>query len=187
MAERSKKREVMRNYDCLANAYDSQYAEEQNAKIKAALSHIHIEEESFVLDLGCGTGLLFEHVEDLAKLLVGLDISLNILKRSKKRAKRLTNVAIIRADADLTPFPHETFDMVFAITLLQNMPDPLLTLHEMKRVSKHHSIIAVTGLKKEFTQDAFTKLLNEAGLEISIMKTNNQLKGYVAICRKSSI
>jgi len=179
-----KKREVMRNYDSLAPTYDVQYAEEQNEKMKTALRCVHIKEDRYVLDLGCGTGLLFEHIGKRAKLLVGLDVSTEILKAAKKRAKRFPNVAILRADADLTPFPNEIFDAVFAITLLQNMPNPLSTLQEMRRISKHHAFIAVTGLKKEFTLDAFTRLLNEADLNVSVIKTNNQLKGYVAICRK---
>lgn len=184
MAEWNKKREVMRNYDHLATVYDAQYAGEQNEKMKTALRSVHIKDDGYVLDLGCGTGLLFEHIGNRAKLLVGLDVSTKILKAAKNRGKRFPNVVILRADADLTPFPNDIFDAVFAITLLQNMPDPLSTLQEMRRISKHHAFIAITGLKKEFTLDAFVRLLNEADLMVSVMKTNNQLKGYVAICRK---
>jgi len=184
MVEWKKKRDVMRNYDHLAGIYDAQYSEEQNEKMKAALRSVDVKDDDYVLDLGCGTGLLFEHVGNRAKLLVGLDVSTKILNGAKKRAKRFPNVAVLRADADLTPFPNEIFDAIFAITLLQNMPNPLSTLQEIKRISKHHAFIAITGLKKEFTLDAFTRLLHEADLKVSVMKTNNQLKGYVAICRK---
>ncbi len=185
MAEWKKKRKVMRNYDRLATIYDAQYSEEQNEKMKTALRSLHIKDEDYVLDLGCGTGLLFKHIGNRAKLLVGLDISTKILKEAKSRAKRFPNVAVLRADADLTPFPNEIFDAVFAITLLQNMPNPLLTLQEIRRNSKHHAFIAITGLKKEFTLDSFTRLLHEADLKVSVMKTNNHLKGYVAVCRKT--
>lgn len=185
MTEWNKKREVMRDYDRLEAIYDTQYTEEQSAKIKAALSGMRLREDSLMLDAGCGTGLLFEHVANQAKLLVGLDFSSSTLKEAKKRTKQFSNVALIHADADYTPFPNETFDAVFAITLLQNTPNPLSTLHEMKRVSKHQFFIAVTGLKKKFTQEAFEKLLEEAELKIFIMKTNDQLKGYVAMCRKA--
>jgi len=185
MTEWNKKREVMQDYDCSRAIYDAQYIEEQSAKMKTALSGMRLREDSLVLDVGCGTGLLFEHVANRAKLLVGLDFSSRMLEEAKKRTKQFSNVALIRTDADYTPFPNETFDAVFAITLLQNMPNPLSTLHEVKRVSKHQSSIAVTGLKKEFTQEAFKKLLEEAELKISTMKTNDQLKGYVAMCRKA--
>jgi ubiquinone/menaquinone biosynthesis C-methylase UbiE len=185
MAEWNKKREVMRSYDLLVTAYDAQYTEEQNYKMKTALGSVNIKDDGYVLDLGCGTGLLFEHIGNQVKLLVALDVSTKSLKRAKRRAKSLHNVTILRADADFTPFHNEIFDAVFAITILQNMPNPLLTLKEMRRISKKHAFIAVTGLKKDFILDDFARLLNEAGLKVSVMKTNNRLKGHVAVCRKN--
>ena len=183
MAEWSKKRGVMRSYDRLAAVYDAQYAEEQNAKIKAALNHVNLKGDSLVLDAGCGTGLLFEHIGGSIKLLVGLDISSRILEKAKNRAKRFSNVALIRADADFLPFSDDVFDGIFAITLLQNTPNPVLTLQEMKRVGKHPSIIVVTGLKKEFSQKAFEGLLAKAGLKAFIVESEEQLKGHVALCQ----
>ena len=53
MAEWNKKREVMRNYDLSVTAYDAQYTEEQNYKMKTALRSLHIKDDGYVLDLGC--------------------------------------------------------------------------------------------------------------------------------------
>ena len=183
MAEWTKKREVMRHYDNSASVYDAQYAEEQNAKMEAALNSTNLNKNSLVLDAGCGTGLLLKHIKS-AKLIVDLDISSKILKKAKKSVKQHPKVAVIRADADSTPFQNNVFDATFAITLLQNMPDPLVTLHEMKRVSKDHATIVITGLKKKFPQEGFVKLLHKAGLNISTMKMNSQINGIIAICRK---
>jgi len=183
MAEWTKKREVMRHYDNSASVYDAQYAEEQNAKMEAALNSTNLNKNSLVLDAGCGTGLLLKHIKS-AKLIVDLDISSKILKKAKKSVKQHPKVAVIRADADSTPFQNNVFDATFAITLLQNMPDPLVTLHEMKRVSKDHATIVITGLKKKFPQEAFVKLLHKAGLNVSTMKMNSQINGTIAICRK---
>ena len=180
MREWNKKWEVMRNYDGLAKVYDAQYAEEQNAMMKESLNNVNLREDSFLLDVGCGTGLLFEHVGESIKLLVGLDVSLEILKEAKKHVKYLPKMALVRADADFTPFLKRVFDVVFAITLLQNMPHPLLTLHEMMRVSKQNSTIVVTGLKKKFSKNAFIALIREAGVKASVIKTNDKMKGYVA-------
>jgi len=184
MREWSKKLEVMRNYDSSAKVYDAQYAEEQDAKIKAALSHLNLEESSLVLDVGCGTGLLFEHLGNSVKLLMGLDLSSGILKEAKKRTKRFPRTALIRADADFAPFPNGIFDGVFAITLLQNMPNPPLTLQEIRRVSKASSIFVVTGLRKAYSHDAFKGLLEKAGLEVQIVEIDGRLRGYVALCKK---
>lgn len=184
MAEWNKKREVMRHYNSLVPVYDAQYGEEQDAKMKAALSSTNLKKDSLVLDVGCGTGLLFKHVGRSVKLLVGLDMSSRILKEARKRVKQLPTIAVVRADADFTPFQNNVFDATFAITLLQNVPDPLVTLREMKRVSKDRAFIVITGLKKEFSREAFVKLLQRAGLGVSVIESGGELKGHVAVCWK---
>ena len=183
MQEWNKKRKAMRHYDHLAQVYDAQYSEEQNAKIEAALNNMRLSQNEQVLDVDCGTGLLFQHVAKSAKIVIGIDVSSKILQKAKKRTDQLPNTAVIRADADYTPFQRQTFDRIFVMTLLQNMPNPAETLREIKRVSKHRSTIIVTGLKKKFTQEFFMRLLSKAGLEISTLKTNPQLKGYLAACK----
>jgi demethylmenaquinone methyltransferase/2-methoxy-6-polyprenyl-1,4-benzoquinol methylase len=182
MSEWDEKREVMRRYDHSASVYDIQYGEEQEAKIEAALNSFKLEKGCLVLDAGCGTGLLFPHIAKNTNLLVGLDFSRNILKQARKRSRRHPNVALLRADADFLPFRNETFNVVFAITLFQNMPNPLRALYEINRVANSHAVIIATGLKKEFSKDEFTRLLRKAKLRISAIKVNGQLKGYVATC-----
>ena len=184
MAAWNKKREVMRHYNSLAPVYDAQYCREQDEKMKAALSGTQLKKNSLVLDAGCGTGLLFKHLGRQLKLLVGLDMSPGILKEAKKRAKQLPTLAVVRADVDFSPFQNDIFDAIFAITLLQNVPDPLKTLREMKRISKDRAFIVATGLKKEFSREVFLKLLQKAGLEVSVMKSGSELKGHVAVCRE---
>jgi len=186
MAEWSKKRRTMRHYDQSASVYDAQYYEEQEAKIKAALTGVAFEKESMILDVGCGTGLLFPHVAERVKLVVGVDISASILKEAKRRLKEHANTAVIRADADYTPFPNETFDAVFAVTLLQNTPKPNQTLSEMERVTKQNATMIATGLRKTFSRREFLRLLRGAGLEIKVLRLDENLKEYVALCTKSS-
>jgi len=182
MAEWNKKRNIVHHYNRLAKVYDTQYAGEQKAKIEAALSDVHVNKDSLVLDVGCGTGLLFPYIANGVQLLIGIDISRKLLRKAKTCKKRYPNTHILLADADHLPFQDQTFHTIFAITLLQNISNRLTTLQEIKRVSKKHVTIAVTGLKKGFTKRAFTTALKNAKLEISIMKTDNALKDYVATC-----
>jgi len=174
----------MRRYDQSATVYDAQYKEEQEAKIKAALSCLTLEKRNLVLDAGCGTGLLLPHVAERVNLVVGVDISASLLKEANK--KEYSNRAMIRADTDYTPFLNETFDAVFAITLLQNTPNPHHTLNEMKRVTKQNAAIVLTGLKKAFSRKEFAQLLRAAELETKALKLDENLREYVAICTKSS-
>jgi len=180
--EWNKKRKVLRRYDHSASVYDTQYGEEQKAKIEAGLSELKLRRDSLVLDVGCGTGLLFPHLAEDVNLLVGLDFSRNILRQAKKRAEQFSSVAILRADADFLPFKERVFNAVFAITLLQNMPNPLRSLHEIRRVARGKATVIVTGLKKEFSNERFVQLLKEAKLEILVIRKDKQLKGYVAFC-----
>ncbi len=185
MQEWKEKRGTMQHYDQQATIYDVQYLGEQNAKIEDTLSITELKPNELVLDLGCGTGFLFHHIDESIRLLVGLDISLNVLREAKKRTKNLSNIALIRADADNTPFPNAIFDIVFAITLLQNMPNPLKTISEMKRVGKPQAIFAVTGLKKTFTKESFVNLLETARLKVSALETAQRLKGHIVVCKNA--
>jgi ubiquinone/menaquinone biosynthesis C-methylase UbiE len=187
MREWKEKRGTMRHYDQQATIYDVQYLGEQNAKIEDALSNTELKPNEIVLDLGCGTGFLFQHIDKSIRLLVGLDISSNVLREAKKRIKDLSTIALIRADADNTPFPDRIFDRVFAITLLQNMPDPIKTISEMKRVGKPQAIFVITGLKKRFTQESFVNLLKAARLKVSALGSDQRLKGHVAVCANAEL
>ena len=185
MGEWKKKREVMLHYDQTATSYDAQYAKEQNTKIRAALTNVHPKENSLMLDMGCGTGLLFPHVADKAKLLVGIDISRKLLKQAKKRAKQHLNITLIQADADHTPFKNQAFHTLFAITLLQNMPHPTATLKEIGRITKPKATIILTTLKKRFTQKAITELLKKTKLKITTLKTTPKIKDHIITLHKS--
>jgi len=177
-----KKREVTHHYDKFAEVYDTQYADEQKAKIEATLENVFLKTNNFVLDVGCGTGLLFPYIANRVHFLIGIDISQKLLKKARTHKKHYPNTHILLADADHLPFPNQTFHTTFAITLLQNIPNPSTTLQEIRRVGKEHSTIAVTGLKKEFTKKTFTTALEKAKLEISILKTDDDLKDYIATC-----
>jgi len=184
MSEWNKKRLVMRRYDQSAKAYDTLYREEQEAKIRTAMNNLTLNRDSVILDAGCGTGLLFEHVAEKSKFIIGTDISRGILREAEKKAKHYQNVGLIRADADKMPFQNQTFDMVFAITLLQNTPNPQATLNEVKRVSKPDTIIVITGLRKVFTIEGLTNMLRHANLAVEVMKKDEHVREFICVCRK---
>jgi malonyl-CoA O-methyltransferase len=177
-----KKRDVMRRYDVTAQIYDVRYAEEQTAKIEAALKHVKVE-TGLVLDAGCGTGLLFSYIADGARITIGLDVSGKTLFQAKVRAKGHANVHLVRADADHMPFKNRIFSTVFAMTLIQNAPNPGETLGEIERVSQDGAIMVVSGLRKVFARETFRQMLKNAGLKIVAWEEEN-LKCYVAICAR---
>lgn len=188
MTEWSKKRSVMHRYDLTAKSYNTLYREEQAAKIEAALKtlkSLKVESNSLVLDDGCGTGLLFNYIADKAGMVVGLDISRKILGEAKRHSEKFHNLHLVLADADHAPFKDSVFSHVFAITLIQNMPNPEKTLAEVERIAGKGAAIVVTGLKKKFALKVFEGLLHKLSLSmIEIIYGDESLKCYVAICKK---
>ena len=179
----SKKRRIMCRYDLTASIYDMRYEEEQTAKIEVALKNDTVKANGLVLDVGCGTGLLFQRVAGKSAGVIGLDISRKTLATAKKRAKRFRNVHLVLADADRMPFNNALFDGVYAFTVIQNMPNPDDTLAEMRKVARVGSTVVVTGLKKCFSRDAFISMLETAGLGVVRLEDGCNLKCYVAVCQ----
>jgi len=180
------KRAIATKYDVLADAYDSLYGDEQEAKIRSVLESLQLRETDLVLDVGCGTGILFRHIEEKVGFIVGLDISRGLLERARNRSRYSSKISLIRADADYLPFPDEIFDGLFAVTVLQNMPDSKATLNQILRKAKREAFLVVTGLKKSFRKDQFLRILFEAGLDIVDIKENGRLLGFVALCEKKN-
>lgn len=181
MSDWRKKHEIMQRYDVTAPLYDMRYSEEQAAKIKAALKNLKIERHALILDAGCGTGLLFDYVADRAEATIGLDISRKTVQLAKERTKNLIGVHLVWADADNMPIRSNAFHILFAMTLIQNSPNPAKTLREIRRVAKDDAVIVVTGLKKVFSRKTFEHLLIGAGLKIVALEDEG-LKCYVAVC-----
>ena len=179
------KRKIIRRYDLTAQLYDVRYTEEQEIKYQTALELLNVASDSNVLDVGCGTGLLFSHVAAEAQTVVGVDISGKLLLQAKKRARNFRNVHLVQADADHVPFKDNRFTVVFAFTVLQNLPDPLETLKEIKRVAERDAPIVVTGLKKTFSLDGFRELLQSAGLRVVSLRDDDALKCHVAVSVRS--
>jgi ubiquinone/menaquinone biosynthesis C-methylase UbiE len=157
--------------------YDERYVEEQERKYRAALTDVPA--KGLVLDLGCGTGLLFRYAYPGAEEVVGVDLSGQLLLYARERAKAFTNVSLVQADADHLPFVDGKFHTVFAFTILQNLPKPSTTLKEIRRAAQNGSAIVVTGLKKSFSMASLEQMLKGAGLHLVLVKDDEELACYV--------
>ena len=184
MSQWKKKRSIMKRYDATAGIYDTRYAEEQTAKYEAAFKSLECEDLGLVLDVGCGTGLLFDSIADKAEAVVGVDISREILLVARKHRQIYGNIHLILADADNMPLKDGIFDHFFAMTVIQNSPNPARTLEKIKRSAKDTSRIVVTGLKRIFSKERFRKLLEHAGFRIVSLKDEDNLRCYVAVCTR---
>lgn len=180
----AKKLGSMKDYDKLIASYDAQYEEEQNEKFEVALHSLNLDSNDVILDAGCGTGLLTERLAKTVKLVVGLDFSKAMINRARDRLHLFLNVMLVRADADFLPLREDVFTNVFAITLLQNMPNPRGTLRELMQVIGNEGAIVFTGLKKNFTLNDFKTLIKRSGLRPLSLVDKEEVKDYVAVCKR---
>jgi len=116
---------------------------------KKLIRKYKLNNDSSVLDVGCGKGfLLFEMKKILPGLKVsGFDISKYGLKNSKKEIRKY----LFRFDAKKRfPFKKNSFDLVMTFACLHNFKLPLLiqSLKEIQRVGKKKYVM-VEGYRNE--------------------------------------
>lgn len=176
----------MRRYNLTSQMYDERYREEQETKYRAALESLELIPNGTVLDVGCGSGMFFCQVSDRAKVVVGLDISRELLKVARERARKLRNVFLVQADADHLPFKKAVFSYVFAFTVLQNMPNPAETLKGLQISASPNARFVITGLKAAVTLEKFATILRKAGMLAVSLRNDEALRCYVVVAVQTS-
>ncbi|MCW3991905.1 MAG: class I SAM-dependent methyltransferase [Candidatus Bathyarchaeota archaeon] len=158
--------------------YDERYRLEQTAKYDEILRHVKPSVDDIVLDDGCGTGLLLERLRSHA---VGVDLSRSLLSTARSGIRKEQRTHLMQADADMLPLRDRVFDKVFAVTLIQNTPEPERALREIKRVARLDAAILVTALKKSFAPHNFKRLLNDSGMAGRLLVPGEELEDWLAL------
>lgn len=125
--------------------YDGRWA----AMAKRLIDHYRLDNNSRVLDVGCGKAfLLFEMKQLLPGLTVrGLDVSEYALANAKEEMRPFLD----RGLAQKLPYDNDSFDLVISITTLHNLYlfDLQAALGEIERVSRGRSYIVVESYRNE--------------------------------------
>ena len=105
-----------------------------------------------VLDLGCGTGnSLFEAARRWpGARLTGLDASVGMLAVARREGARLDDsiarrIRYVEGEAEEFPASDSSFDVVMSGFVLQQVPDRMPVLREIRRVLKPGGIGAIAG------------------------------------------
>jgi len=83
-----------------------------------------------ILDVGCGIGSFEQNLPNLD--IIGFDVSEEMLEEARKRSDK----AFIRGNAEHLKFKDSTFDVVFAVTTLEFLEDYRKAVKEITRVTK---------------------------------------------------
>lgn len=98
-----------------------------------------------ILDAGCGTGVFTLDLLASGAHVIGLDISLPMLGRSREKA-RGAPLQIVLGDMLHLPFPGNFFDRVVSVTALEFIEDGQGAVRELFRVTKRGGSIVVATL-----------------------------------------
>lgn len=136
-------------YDRLAPIYDLASAlyvvfshTSPRARRMEYLREIEVAAGSRVLEVSVGTGANLRHLPAAANYF-GLDLSWQMLRRCRRKARRGLPVALFQGLAEQLPFRDDTFDVVFHVGGINFFSDRSQALAEMVRVARPGSMIMV--------------------------------------------
>lgn len=118
------------DYDRISRIYDVSRAAHPET-VEKLIKVLNIDSNSVLLDMGCGTGNYTAALQQVAKSVVGIDISPGMIEHA--RAK-FPGLQFICGDVTSLPFDAETFNAVFAIQVLHHVENKEAFLQEAYRV-----------------------------------------------------
>ena len=98
-----------------------------------------------ILDAGCGTGVFTLDILSFGPHLIGLDISLPMLRRAGEKAKGYP-FEMVLGDISNLPFRENFFDKVVSVTTFEFIEDAKGALRELFRVTKKQGWVVVATL-----------------------------------------
>jgi len=117
----------------------------------------NIKPGSKILEVSIGTGFNLLFLPRNA-FYYGIDISWNMLKRCKKRAKRIKHdVWLALAEAEWLPFKDESFDVVYHIGGINFFNDKKKAIDEMIRVAKSGTKIVIVDETESHSKNIYKK------------------------------
>ncbi|MCR6668865.1 MAG: methyltransferase domain-containing protein [archaeon YNP-WB-040] len=184
MSHKPSKREIMMKYNTTSRGYDELYGEEQMEKYIEVMKEIENLKDKVVLDIGCGTGIM-EGMLIEAKHIIGLDISIEIIKIAKGKYGEYYNISWVNADAENLPIKSESIDLSLMITVIQNTPNPLNALGEIERTLKLEGEAIVTYPKAHYKPEEVLEEISKLKLlENVVLKITNTKDMIVKLKRK---
>ncbi|MHA1698499.1 MAG: class I SAM-dependent DNA methyltransferase [Promethearchaeota archaeon] len=134
----SKSKEIKEKYDATAKHYDVRYQDMQEDKFRAFLKFLYRKNHSYmkqiyphrnhvkyILDLGCGTGLLLSWLSETSSIkfdhYIGIDISKNMLIFAITNNNEVERGNFIQASVDFLPIRDGTMPLIFSISVFQNL------------------------------------------------------------------
>lgn len=121
-------------FNIVADSYDDWYKHPQGQQVfgaeKKALEKM-LPEKGLGIEIGAGTGIFANNLKNDDRIILSLDPSLEMIKKSKERG-----LYSILGLGNPIPIRKRVFDFSYMVTVLEFIPQPVSLLREIKEVSK---------------------------------------------------
>ena len=101
---------------------------------RTSLAALDLTRDDVLLDLGCGTGAACRAASAVTRLVVGMDLSAEMISRAAELASGVENIRFLIADSEQLPFDDGAFTAVLCSNSFHHYPDPSRAVREMARV-----------------------------------------------------
>lgn len=177
--DKKKGKKIIKKYNSSAPFYESRYKSIQFNKYLQIFSNFELEGKN-IIDVGCGTGLIFDFlnknynsIRTTYFSLVGVDMSNKMLDIFKEKLSQFSilnhKVNLIRADLEYLPFRSERFNTLFSFTSYQNLSNIEKGFSESLRVLKNKAETYISVLKKSINQQDFINLIKPRLINMKII------------------
>ena len=154
------KQDIISFFDSSAGSWDEELIRNDKV-IEKILDNCGIDKDVCVLDVACGTGVLFPDYIKREAVVTGIDISPQMVKIAKEK---FPNVNVICGDVEETDF-NEKFDTVMVYNAFPHFPDPERLVEKLSKLLRKGGRLSVAhGMSRE----DLLKLHNERASKVSL-------------------
>lgn len=129
-----------------------------------------VNQDSLVLDVGCGTGRWSKYLSNKVKWIEAVDPS-NAVFTAARLLSENDNVRVSQASADDLPFEDETFDLVMSVGVLHHIPDTQRALSDITNKVKKNGFVYIY---------LYYALENRGYLFKIIFKITNLMRSFIS-------
>ena len=166
-------------YDLIENIYNGK----ANARTTDYVASL-MDKDDKVLECACGTGMFSVKIAPCVKDLTATDFSDGMLKRTKKKCRKLTNIQIESGDITALKYEDDSFDKAVAANVIHLLDDPAKAIDELRRVVKPGGTIVIptyihfnksvaadvfnkagAGFKRHFDENTYKDFFSKLGIE----------------------
>ncbi len=157
------KKDVIEFFDCCAQTWDDEMIRHDDV-IGIILDNAHVRAGVEVLDVACGTGVLFpDYIARGVGSLTGIDISPEMAKRA---LSKFPQSEIICGDVETHPFA-EAFDVVMVYNAFPHFPDPKRLVGRLAELTKPGGRLSVAhGMSRAMLTQHHSGAASKVSIEL---------------------